>query len=133
MKLVLDERGSSEVQRAWDVAGARVGSVALVAEARAAIAAAGRSGRVEDGVRAAAVVALRELWQQIDSIDVTEALAQRAGELAERCALRGYDAIHLASAEAILDEGDVMVVCDIRLAEAAASIGLEALVPAVPG
>jgi hypothetical protein len=39
-------------------------------------------------------------------------------------------AIHLASAEAILDDGDVMVVSDTRLAEAAASIGIEALVPA---
>ena len=61
---------------------------------------------------------------------LTEELAGRAGELAEICALRGYDAIHLASAEAILDDGDVMVVSDARLAEAAASIGIEALVPA---
>ena len=51
-------------------------------------------------------------------------------ELVELCALRGYDAIHLASAEAILDDGDVMVVSDTRLAEAAASIGIEALIPA---
>lgn len=77
----------------------------------------------------AAVVELAALWRQIDAIDVTEALARRAGELAELCALRGYDAIHLASAEAILDEGDVMVVSDTRLAEAAASLGLEALIP----
>lgn len=61
--------------------------------------------------------------------DLDEFLALRAGELAEACALRGYDAIHLASAEAILDRGDVMVVSDERLAEAAASIGIEALIP----
>ena len=67
---------------------------------------------------------------QVDGVDVTEALALRAGELAELCALRGYDAIHLASAEAILDEGDVMIVSDERLAQAAASIGIEALIPA---
>lgn len=61
--------------------------------------------------------------------DLDEFLALRAGELAEACALLGYDAIHLASAEAILDRGDVMVVSDERLAEAAASIGIEALIP----
>lgn len=60
----------------------------------------------------------------------SERSARRAGELADTWALRGYNAIHLASAEAILDEGDVMVVSDLHLAEAAASIGLEAVVPA---
>jgi hypothetical protein len=65
----------------------------------------------------------------VDGIELTEGLALRAGELAEQCAVRGYDAIHLASAEAILDEGDVMVVSDERLARAAASIGIEAVVP----
>ena len=70
------------------------------------------------------------MWAEIDGLELTEWLARRAGELAEIHALRGYDAIHLASAEAILDDGDVMVVSDARLAEAAASIGIEALVPA---
>jgi hypothetical protein len=54
------------------------------------------------------------LWEEMDGIEVTEHPAARAGELVELCALRGYDAIHLASAEAILDEGDVMVVSDTR-------------------
>ena len=66
----------------------------------------------------------------MNGLELTESLARRAGELAAAHALRGYDAIHLASAEAILDDGDVMVVSDVRLAEAAASIGIEALVPA---
>lgn len=73
---------------------------------------------------------LEELWEQLDSLELTEPLARRAGELAEAYALRGYDAIHLASAEAILDDGDVMIVSDTRLADAAASLGIEALVPA---
>lgn len=73
---------------------------------------------------------LERLWEEMAGLALGERLARRAGELAELCALRGYDAIHLASAEAILDEGDVMVVSDTRLAEAAASIGLEALIPA---
>jgi predicted nucleic acid-binding protein len=130
VKLVLAEDGSREAQRAWDSAGARVASVALIAESRAAVAAASRAGRVDSRRYSTVVGDLAGLWQQIDGIVLTEELAMRAGELAERCALRGYDAIHLASAEAILDDGDVMVVSDTRLAEAAASIGIEALVPA---
>lgn len=76
------------------------------------------------------MISLAALWDQIEGLELTEPLARRAGELAEAHGLRGYDAIHLASAEAILDEGDVMIVSDTRLAEAAASIGIEALVPA---
>jgi len=105
-------------------------SVALFAEARAGLASAHRSGRSTSAAHAEAVGTLELLWDELDAIDVSEPIARRAGELAETHALRGYDAIHLASAEAILDEGDVMVVSDTRLAEAAASIGIEALVPA---
>lgn len=79
---------------------------------------------------AESVARLSELWHEVDGLALVESLALRAGELAEAHALRGYDAIHLASAEAILDDGDVMVVSDTRLAEAAASIGIVALVPA---
>ena len=103
--------------------------MALLAEARAGLASAYRSGRSTTEEHAGSVNQLALLWEEIDGIDVTESLALRAGELAELCALRGYDAIHLASAEAILDDGDVMVVSDERLAEAAASIGLDAFVP----
>ncbi|MCY7302281.1 MAG: type II toxin-antitoxin system VapC family toxin [Thermoleophilia bacterium] len=130
VKLVLAEDGSREVQRAWDSAEARVASVALIAESRAAIAAARRDGRVDPRRYSAVIEDLVGLWHQINGIILTEELAVRAGELAVIGALRGYDAIHLASAEAILDDGDVMVVSDTRLAEAAASIGIEALVPA---
>ena len=130
VKLVLAEDGSREAQRAWDSAEARVASVVLIAESRAAVTAARRSGRVDPRRYPIVVDDLTGLWHQIDGIVLTEELAVRAGELAEICSLRGYDAIHLASAEAILDDGDVMVVSDTRLAEAAASIGIEALVPA---
>lgn len=130
VKLLLDESGASQTRRAWRDASTRTASVALLAEGSAALAAARRSGRIDELDYQEAVETLHRLWTEMEGIVVTEELARRAGELADLCALRGYDAIHLASAEAILDEGDVMVVSDVRLAEAAASIGLEALVPA---
>ena len=77
-----------------------------------------------------AVVTLAELWQEMEGIVLTEELAMRAGELAELYALRGYDAVHLASAEAIADADSVLVTADRDLASAAASLGLAAVVPA---
>lgn len=114
---------------AWDRAQVRTSSLALYPEARSAVAAARRGGRIGVPEHVAVVAVLEALWGIMASIELTEPLAHRAGELAESHSLRGYDAIHLASAEAILDHGDVMIVADMRLAEAAASLGIDALVP----
>lgn len=130
MKLILPERGTDQARATWTGATICVSSVALLAEVRAAIGLARRSSRLTDFEHAAAVRELSDRWSEMTGLVLVEALARRAGELADVCALRGYDAIHLASAEAVLDEGDIMVVSDTRLAEAAASIGIEALVPA---
>ena len=113
----------------WSDADGRAASVALIPETRAALAAARRSERIDSVEHAKAVSALARLWAEVDAIEVSERIALRAGELADECALRGYDAVHLASAEAILDRGSVMIVSDERLAEAAVSIGIEAVVP----
>lgn len=53
-------------------------------------------------------------------IGLDAALARAAGRLAERRALRGYDAVHLASALAIDDADVVLATWDRALAEAAA-------------
>ena len=105
-------------------------SAALYPEARAG-ARSRHVAAIESTMRSISRLARRStrLWPEVDVLELTEPLARRAGALAEAHALRGYDAIHLASAEAVLDAGSVMVVADARLAEAAAAIGLEALVP----
>lgn len=41
---------------------------------------------------------LTEEWRHYDRLAVSNLVAYHAGELAERHALRGFDAIHLASA-----------------------------------
>jgi len=128
--LLLEEPGTADLQAAWREAGSHAASVVLLAEARAALAAARRVGRQTAAQHRAAVDALGELWLEVDGIVLTEALAIRAGELAEIFALRGYDAVHLASAEAIADEDTILVTADQDLASAAASLGLVAVVPA---
>ena len=76
------------------------------------------------------VEGLAELWLEMDGIPLNEELALRAGELAEAYSLRGYDAVHLASAEAIADPDTALVTADHDLASAAASLGILAVVPA---
>lgn len=44
-------------------------------------------------------------WSAYHIVDVTESLVRHAGALAERHALRGYDAVQLASALALRDAG----------------------------
>ena len=57
-------------------------------------------------------------------VEVTTELVRRAGALAESLGLRGYDAIHLASAEAVNDHDFVMATRDRALLQAARSLGL---------
>ena len=52
-------------------------------------------------------------------VGVDEALARRAGELADERALRGYDAVHLASALALGPGDTILVTWDRDLSNAA--------------
>lgn len=61
---------------------------------------------------------------QVDIVELDRLLSQRAGELAELHDLRGYDAVHLASAERIADLEVVMVAGDEDLIRAARALGL---------
>lgn len=63
-------------------------------------------------------------------VGVDEALAVHAGRLAGEYALRGYDAVHLASALALGTAETILVTWDHDLSEAAAGAGL-AVAPAI--
>jgi predicted nucleic acid-binding protein len=66
---------------------------------------------------------IEALWAAVDRIELTEALARRAGELAERHRLRAYDAVHLASLEHAGNPETVLVSADDELVDAARSLG----------
>jgi predicted nucleic acid-binding protein len=82
------------------------------AEARAAVAAAVRDGR------------LARRWDDIAALDLTAAMARLAGELADQHRLRGADAVHLAAALSAEWDDLVFVTWDHRLAEGAQAAGL---------
>lgn len=60
-------------------------------------------------------------------VELTEQVAEHASELAAEHALRGADAIHLASALAVWDV--VVAVCDTRFRRAVLTAGLTAVPP----
>ena len=121
IKLVVEEPGSEAAAELWDssdsLVAVRIGSV----EARAALAAAHRSHRLTAPQLHAAKAALVDLWSQLLVVEVTEELAERAGDLAESARLRGYDAMHLAAAQTV--GADVVATADHELARAAAELG----------
>lgn len=119
----MDEPGSEIAVELWERAPSRFGSVLVYAEARAAIAAARRAGRIEPRAQRRAVAGLDTTCEGMHLVGVDRALSHHAGELAGAHSLRGYDAVHLATALAI-DSGLVLATWDADLAHAALAVGL---------
>ena len=124
MPLLIAEAGSARAASLWDSAD-RVVSVRLVyPETRAALAQAERLGRLTARHLRVAVTGFDTLFEEMDLVKVDDALARRAGELAEARQLRGYDAVHLAAADRVRDPNVVVIAGDGALLEAAAAEGL---------
>jgi uncharacterized protein len=121
VKLIIEEEGSDAAEVLWDEADNLLTSMLLHVEARAALAAAQRAGRLTDPQFREATQVLASLWLQFEIVEI-EALVLAAGGLAERHGLRGYDAMHLASALRV--GADVFSTADRRLAAAAESEGM---------
>lgn len=122
--LLIDEAGSERAGTLWDAAD-RVVTVRLsYPEGRAALAMARRLGRLSPRALRTARAGFEDLWAQLDRVEVTAALASRAGDSAEAMGLRGYDAVHLAAAETVAGPDLVVVAGDGPLCHAAAGLGL---------
>lgn len=127
VKLVLGEQGSDAAGRIWLDADDRVASQLIIVEARAALASAARRGRVSpEGLRAAQGE-LERLLDGVDLVEVDLPLVELAAEVAEHHGLRGYDAVHLASA--ILVGSEVLASSDADLCRAGGEAGLHVANP----
>lgn len=98
LKLYVVEEGRNLVEQAVDEATAVATSSVAYAEARASLARKRREGVFSDDELREAVAALEEDWDTFETLTATENVSRLAGNLAEEHALRGFDAIHLASA-----------------------------------
>ena len=101
--IYLDEEGSTEVVTELQAAALVATSVVAYAEARAAFARQRRERRLTAAGLQIACEALDRDWGTMLAIAVTDSLSRRAGSLAEKHGLRGFDAIHLASYLAVLE------------------------------
>jgi uncharacterized protein len=88
------------------------------------LATARRLDRLGEEEHREALAAFEELYAELTAVGVDQELAARAGEHAEGLALRGYDAVHLATALELGDEEVVLVTWDRDLAQAAERVGL---------
>lgn len=121
---MIDEPGTAEAVALWEGADRRLSSRLLYPESRAALAAAGRAGRLDVVALGEARMELERLWNGVEDIELTKELAERAGDLAEDLALRGYDAVQLATAEATVDADGMLAAADGRLVAAAQALGI---------
>lgn len=127
LKRLLAEDGSDEADVIWNAADVLTSAVTAVVEARAAIAAAQRGGRISGAELSDAKAELADLFEEVTFIEITDALIADASELAEAEALRGYDAIHLAAALAI--GANVLTSSDAGLCDAAERRGIHVANP----
>jgi hypothetical protein len=124
IKLIVVEDGSDLAAELWDSAHPAASSILSYPEGRAALAAAQRQGRLGEDEHARALAAFEELQADLITVGVDQNLAHRAGEHAEDLGLRGYDAVHLATALELGDEEVVVVTWDRDLARATEQVGL---------
>lgn len=127
LKRLFDEDGSAQADVIWNAADALVSAVLVVVEARAALSAAQRGGRLTAAERRDAKAELAHLFEEVAFVEITDVLIADAAELAEAEALRGYDALHLAAALAV--EATVLSSADVALCDAAERRGLHVANP----
>ena len=132
VKLVVEEEGSGIAAALWDGCDAPVSSRLAYPEVRAALAAAGRDGRLDPEGQRQAEAVWEDYWATTRPVEFTEAIAFHAGQLAGQHALRGADAIHLASALAVSAEELVFAVWDQRLRSGVEAAGIRLAPSAEP-
>lgn len=125
VKLVVEEAGSQLACELWDGCDAALASRLAYPEVRAALAAAARNYDLREDDLRAAEQAWENFWAATRPVELTPSVERRAGQLARDHALRGADAVHLASALAIDDPGLVVAVWDRRLHAGALASGVQ--------
>lgn len=104
VKLYVEEENSEEVVDLVKAAKVAATSIIAYAEARAAFARRFREKAFTEKAYKRLISFFNKDWKNYLTVQTTEELVLLAGNLAEKHALRGFDAIHLASAIILHDE-----------------------------
>jgi uncharacterized protein len=127
IKLYISESGSEAIHQLAHDADLSVTSALAYPEARATFARRRRERLMTAAETRAAIAALDADWPRFVVLLFGDDLALAAGRLADRHEIRGGDAVHLASFEALLsasEDEDIRFSCaDDRLSKAARALG----------
>lgn len=118
----MEEEGSEDVERAVTGSDRIATSAAAYPEARAALARLEREGEISPEQHGAAVADLDSDWPSFGVADLTRTFAHFRGRTAARFGLRGYDAVHLASAVSVGLAAQLKYEEDVRRGVAGARI-----------
>lgn len=116
------EDGSDIATELWETRHPAASSILSYPEGRAALAAARRARRLTAQSRKQALADFEDLQTELVVVGIDEALAREAGELADDLGLRGYDAVHLASAIGFGADA-TLITWDADLRDAARALG----------
>lgn len=115
VKLLVDEDGTDLAIDLWDGCDAALSSRLAYPEVRAALAASHRNSELTAVGLRSAETTWEDFWSAIRPVELSAEVAHAAGQLSSLRALRGADAVHLASALAVGSTDLVVAVWDRRL------------------
>lgn len=128
VKLFVPERHSDAVREGNETAAVTFASQLALVESRATFARMHAGGRLVDAGRERVLDAFSRFWSDVAVVRIDDALISAGAVLADRHALRGYDAMQLAAALEAAQSTPVVFGCfDAELEVAAAREGLELL------
>jgi predicted nucleic acid-binding protein len=122
--ILIAEPSTDACRRIWNDADRRVSSRLTYVETSAALAMAERHARISAGEYEAAWSNFVDIWPDVDVVDLTAELSATAASFARSLSLRGYDAVHCASAAELNDPELVAAAGDTTLLAAWRSLGL---------
>jgi len=131
LKIYVQEEGSDIVEDA--ISNSEMVFTHLIAytEIRAALARAERENRIDQSQKSQIIEAIEVDWATFNIIQPVEMLIRRAALHCEQFSLRGFDSIHLASAEAIsiqmMSKETIFACFDRKLNKSARSLGMSIL------
>ena len=122
--LIIEEPSTAACRRFWDDADAVVSCRLLYVETAAALAQASHMNRISPSEHTQGLGLLDGLWAEIEVIEIDQALVEEAADAAHRLSLRGYDAVHCASAHQLIAPDLVAATGDRRLLDAWHTLGV---------
>lgn len=123
----IDEKGSELALELWERSTHAVSSLLAYPEGRAALAAASRGGRLNERLYREAQAGFDQTYEELIAVGIDQRLIRTAGALASELSLRGYDAVHLATALDLAGQDVALITWDRDLSRAALAAGLAVL------